>query len=206
MGWFDEIFAKKEESLEVSDSVPESAATSAQPAALPANEAAQAREAINRSAHEVLQRHGIPKSWVRFEILTLTDAGKVYFQLQVGMRHWDAYLLLHSWAFEQAVLECLRERSPAVAHALRAVLWHVMPTSGCPYEQLPPSVAWTSEAIEQRQNNVELFKAKKPREEVPADWQVHQKVDDFEPTLQMAHSSEEADAALQQILKTRQAR
>ena len=207
MGWFDCIFAKKEQAsaAPVEASPPPISAFNMQDA-LPNEQAMQAREAIHHSAHEVARRNGIPEHWLGFEILTLTEAEKVFFQLQVNLRHWDAYLLLHSMAFEQAVLVRLRQRRPALAQALRAVLWRVVPTSGCPYEQLPPSVAWTAEAVEQRQHNLALFKASKSRQQAPSGRRLAQRSDDFEPTLQMPQSSEEADAALQQILQARQMR
>lgn len=202
MGWFDDILVKKNKQNE--DGRESSGFAYSSSGGVPGGEAAQARELINRSAHAVLKDSGISKDWLRFEILTLNDAAKSYFQLQVTIRHWDAYLLLHSRAFEQVLLLRIAEENGAVAKALRAVLWRVHPESGCPYGSLPPSVAWTPEAIAQRAQNLELFKAKKPHDARSAEWAGQQHDDAFLSTLQVPRSSAEADAELQQVLHAEQ--
>lgn len=204
MGWLGNIFGKKQDAFSTLSLPPALPETDG--AAVADLDPAQARDLINRAAHEVLSLNGIPKDWVRFEILTLSDASKAYFQLQVTMVRWDAYLLLHSLAFEKTVMARVRERSTTIAQALRAVLWRVASNTDCPYEKLPPSVAWTPEAIAQRQSSSDIFKAPKPREEMPKSQPAQLGQDDFQPTLQVANNQQEADAALQQIMQARQAK
>ena len=200
MAWFGGLFGKKDaQAMEI---LPSGEVDTEDALAVPGSSVAEARDLINRAAYETLQLNGIPKDWLKFEILTLSDAAKAYFQLQVTIRHWDAYLLMHSFAFEQVVVPRVRERSLPISRALRAVLWRVAADANCPYDRMPPSVAWTVDAIAQRENNGDLFKAK-PRAEV-AQRDIEHSEEDFPATLQVA-SSEEADAALAQIMAARQA-
>jgi len=201
MAWLDGLFSKK--NAKAMDLLPSGGLDADDALAVPGSSVAEARDLISRAAYETLQLNGIPKEWVKFEILTLSDAAIAYFQLQVTIKHWDAYLLLHSLAFEQTVTSRLRERSLPISRALRAVLWRVAADAGCPYDRMPPSVAWTADAIAQREKNGDLFKAKPRAEVVKTDDQAGE--GDFPATLQVA-SSAEADAALQQILAARQAR
>jgi hypothetical protein len=199
MAWLGGLFGKKQSM----DILPSGGLDAGEALTVSGTNASEARELINRAAYETLQLNGVPKDWVKLEILTLSDNAKAYFQLQVTLRHWDAYLLLHSWAFEQTLMGRVRERSLPVSRALRAVLWRVASDAGCPYDRMPPSVAWTPDAIKQREGNGDLLKAKVRLElpkNLPADGQ-----GEFPATLQV-DSSAEADAVLQQILAARQGR
>ena len=201
MAWLGGLFGKK--NAQAMELLPSGGLDAEDALAVPGSTVAEARDLINRAAYENLQLNGIPKEWIKFEILTLSDAAKAYFQLQVTIRHWDAYLLLHSWAFEQTVMGRVRERSLPISRALRAVLWRIAADAGCPYDRMPPSVAWTPDAIAQREKNGDLFKAKPRAEVVKTEDQADE--GDFPATLQVA-SSAEADAVLQQIIAARQAR
>ena len=83
------------------------------------------------------------------------------------------------------------------------MLWRIAADAGCPYDRMPPSVAWTPDAIAQREKNGDLFKAKPRAEVVKTEDQAEE--GDFPATLQVA-SSAEADAVLQQIIAARQAK
>jgi hypothetical protein len=203
MSWLGSLFGKK--NARDMDILSSGGLDGTDALAVPGSSVPEAREIINRAAYEVLNLNGVPKDWVKFEILTLADSAKAYFQLQVTIKHWDAYLLLHSWAFEQAVSARIIERNMAIGRALRAVLWRIAPDAGCPYEKMPPSVAWTPDAIAQRANNVDFLKAKKANPEPPKNWNPPAPTDDgFQATLQVGNHAE-ADEALKQILAARQA-
>ncbi len=92
MAWFGGLFGKKDaQAMEI---LPSGEVDTEDALAVPGSSVAEARDLINRAAYETLQLNGIPKDWLKFEILTLSDAAKAYFQLQVTIRHWDAYLSL----------------------------------------------------------------------------------------------------------------
>jgi hypothetical protein len=109
-----------------------------------------AREMVNAAALRTVQAYGVPAHWLSFEVVTISDAENAYFQLQVQMKHWDEYMAAHSFAFERAVMKRLREDDPEVGRALRAVLWHVAPDAGCPYDDMPEAKAWSADAIKKR--------------------------------------------------------
>jgi hypothetical protein len=110
----------------------------------------QARSLISGAAIRTAQVHGVPASWLSFEVFTISDNQKAYFQLQILMNHWDESLLMHAYAFECAVVKRIREESVEVGRALRAVHWRVAPEAGCPYDAMPEPQYWGNEAVKQR--------------------------------------------------------
>lgn len=109
-----------------------------------------ARELIREAAVRTTTAHGIPSNWLSYEVVTISDDEKAYFQLQVSLRIWDEQLWTLSSAYEQKVLKRIREEDVNVARAVRAVLWRVLPDAGCPHDELPGAAAWKAEAIRAR--------------------------------------------------------
>jgi hypothetical protein len=109
-----------------------------------------ARELVNNTAVQTALAYGIPARWLSFEVVTIADDEKAYFQLQVLMNHWDEHLAAHSFAFERAVIKRLREQDMSVGRAVRAVLWRTAPEAGCPYDDMPEPSAWAAEAVRKR--------------------------------------------------------
>ena len=109
-----------------------------------------ARELINAVAMQTVQAYGIPARWLTFEVVTIADEEKAYFQLQVMTHHWDEYLAAHCYAFERTVVKHIDEANTDVGRALRAVLWHMSPDAGCPYDALPEAQAWSADAVKKR--------------------------------------------------------
>lgn len=109
-----------------------------------------ARELIRAAAVRTTAAHGIPSNWLSYEVVTISDDEKAYFQLQVSLRIWDEQLWTLSSAYEQKVLKRIREEDVNVARAVRAVLWRVLPDAGCPYDELAGAAAWKPDAIRAR--------------------------------------------------------
>jgi hypothetical protein len=109
-----------------------------------------AREAIHSTAMKTAKACGVPPLWLNFEVITMADSEKAYFQLQVVIQHWDAHLAAHSYAFERAVMKRLLTDHKRVGRAVRAVLWRTAYDAGCPYDDMPDPSSWTTEAIKKR--------------------------------------------------------
>jgi hypothetical protein len=109
-----------------------------------------AREVIHGAAMKTAKACGVPPLWLTFEVITMADSEKAFFQLQVVIQHWDEYLASHSYAFERAVMKRLMVDNKRVGRAVRAVLWRTAYDSGCPYEDMPDPQSWTTEAIKKR--------------------------------------------------------
>jgi hypothetical protein len=109
-----------------------------------------ARELIKSAAVQTALAYGIPGRWLTFEVVTIADDEKAYFQLQVVMNHWDEYLAAHCYAFERAVVKRIRDESMEVGRAVRAVLWRTAADAGCPYDDLPEAQAWSADAVKKR--------------------------------------------------------
>jgi hypothetical protein len=109
-----------------------------------------AREMVRAAAIRTAQAFGIPAQWLSYEVVTISDEEKAYFQLQVSLRFWDEQLWSQSMAFEQQVYKRIREDDVNVARAVRAVLWRVLPEAGCPYDELAEPTSWKPEAVKTR--------------------------------------------------------
>lgn len=152
MSWFSSLFSSKK-----STSAPHAGPEGFGPAAasLPDSGVQQARELIQRTVYELIHALGLPQSWFKLEIVTLTLNQQAQFQLQITLMQWEPYLLMHMQAFERAITQSLRNKDPSVNAALRAVLWQLGDTAGCPFQQLPGSHAWTPMAIAKRRSHLD---------------------------------------------------
>ena len=118
-----------------------------------------ARELIRAAALRTASAFGIPPQWISYEVVTISDEDKAYFQLQVSLRVWDEQLWAQSSAFEQQALKRIREDDVNVARAVRAVLWRILPDAGCPHDELSGVEAWKSEAVKTRGAAYEKLRA-----------------------------------------------
>jgi hypothetical protein len=120
------------------------------PLSIERNDVRAARELIRAAAVRTASAFGIPSNWLSYEVVTISDDEKAYFQLQVSLRIWDEQLWSQSSAFEQQALKRIREDDVNVARAVRAVLWRILPDAGCPHDELAGSAAWKPEAVKSR--------------------------------------------------------
>ena len=51
-----------------------------------------ARELVRAAAARTTSAFGIPSNWLSYEVVTISDDEKAYFQLQVSLRIWDEQL------------------------------------------------------------------------------------------------------------------
>ncbi len=70
------------------------------PLSLTAQDARAARELVRAAAVSTASAYGIPANWLSYEVVTIADDEKAYFQLQIGLRHWDEQLWSQATAFE----------------------------------------------------------------------------------------------------------
>lgn len=117
-----------------------------------------AREKVRAAAIRTAQAFGIPAPWLNYEVVTISDEEKAFFQLQVSLRFWDELLWAQSMAFEQQVYKRIREDDVNVARAVRAVLWRVLPEAGCPFDELSDPLAWQPEAVKTRMQAYERLR------------------------------------------------
>ncbi len=151
MGWLSNIFNKSNE-LEVSSPSTSFHDMDDQPVALTlqSSDLRVARELVKTAAIQTALNCGVPAHWVAFEVVTIADDEKAYFQLQVTLQHWDEYFASHTYAFESAVLKRIRDDDLQTGRAVRAVLWRTSPDAGCPFDDMPEASAWSADAIRQR--------------------------------------------------------
>ncbi|MBS7809079.1 hypothetical protein [Variovorax sp. PCZ-1] len=109
-----------------------------------------ARELVHAAAVRTAAAFGIPSNWMSYEVVTISDDEKAYFQLQVSLRIWDEQLWAQSSAFEQQALKRIREDDVNVARAVRAVLWRILPDAGCPHDELSGNDSWKPEKVKAR--------------------------------------------------------
>lgn len=151
MGWLTNLFKNQNANAALSPST-DFHELDAQPIAvrLQGGDLRAARELVNSTAVQTALAYGIPATWLSFEVVTISDNEKAYFQLQVLMNHWDEHLASHSFAFERAVIKRIRDSDVSVGRALRAVLWRTSPDAGCPYDDMPEASTWGADAVRKR--------------------------------------------------------
>ena len=166
MGWISKLLSKTEEQEDVPAPSTGFHDLEGYPVAMTLSSPTDlrtARELVHGAAIRTAQVYGIPPNWLSFEVVTISDEEKAFFQLQAVLSHWDDYLMAHTYAFERAVIKKIREDNVSVGRALRAVLWRVDANAGCPYDDMPDVSAWSNDAIALRGEardriNRELFK------------------------------------------------
>ena len=129
------------------------------PLSVTARDIRAARELVRAAAVRTAAAFGIPTNWLSYEVVTISDEEKAYFQLQVSLRIWDEQLWSQSAAFEQQALKRIREDDVNVARAVRAVLFRILPDAGCPYDELSPPEAWRPDAVKARARAYERLRA-----------------------------------------------
>ena len=120
------------------------------PLSLAQQDVRAARELIRAAAVRTAAIFGIPGNWLSYEVVTISDDEKAYFQLQISLRIWDEQLWSQSSAFELQALKRIREDDVNVARAVRAVLWRILPDAGCPHDELAGAPAWRPDAVKTR--------------------------------------------------------
>ncbi len=128
------------------------------PLSLSQQDVRAARELVRTAAVRTATLFGIPANWLSYEVVTISDDEKAYFQLQVSLRIWDEQLWSQSSAFEQQVLKRIREDDVNVARAVRAVLWRILPDAGCPHDELAGAPAWRPDAVKVRSSAYERLR------------------------------------------------
>jgi hypothetical protein len=151
MNWMSKLFSKPH-GVELPDHSTgfQDMETAPRPIRLEGTDLRVARELIHSCAMKTAKACGVPPLWLTFEVITMADSEKAYFQLQVIMQHWDAYLAAHSYAFERAVMKRLLAENKRVGRAVRAVLWRTAYDAGCPHDDMPDPSSWTTEEIKKR--------------------------------------------------------
>lgn len=151
MGWISKLLNKADQSKEPSHSTGFlDIDFEPVPINLTYSDPRAARALLTNAATQIVQIYGLPHNWLSFEVVTLADDEKAFFQLQVLVNHWDEYLMAHTHAFERAMMKRILTDDKKVGMALRAVLWRVAPIAGCPYDEMPEPDAWSEQAAQQR--------------------------------------------------------
>jgi hypothetical protein len=152
VSWFDRILKNTPETHEIPSPSTGFFDIEGQPVplSLADKDVRAARELIRAAAVRTTAIFGIPSNWLSYEVVTISDDEKAYFQLQVSLRIWDEQLWSQAGAYEQQALKRIREDDVNVARAVRAVLWRILPDAGCPHDELAGAPSWRPEAVKTR--------------------------------------------------------
>lgn len=102
------------------------------------------RELLRVVLRDTLNRHGIPTNWLTAELLTTTSrTGERGIHWRLVVKHWDARLLEHSVALQNALVKRVLTFDPLAVSWLNGVSWQMAleDESMCP--PLPPPPTWT---------------------------------------------------------------
>ena len=101
------------------------------------------RELVRVTLRDTLIRHGIPAAWMGSEMLLASGGGKEPgIHLRLLLKHWDARLLTHGVAFEQAFLKRLSLMDPLAPAWINGISWQfaLADESSCP--AMPDPSLW----------------------------------------------------------------
>lgn len=113
----------------------------------PVSPNATRRELLRVVLRDTLQRQGIPAEWIGAEALTTTSRdGKRGVHWRLLVKHWDARIVTHGVALQQALIECVIAFDPMASEWLHGISWQfdLADESVCP--PLPDPVSWTARA------------------------------------------------------------
>ena len=102
-------------------------------------------EMVRLTLHGVLKLHGIPGSWIAGEVIPVHIPGQgEALLLHLEVMHWHDALVLHAPAFQQAMLDGLKQFDPQTDQTRYLFAWKFSAHSGCPHLQLPEPDFWTT--------------------------------------------------------------
>lgn len=102
-------------------------------------------EMVRMTLHGVLKLHGIPGSWIAGEVIPVHIPGQgEALLLHLEVLHWHDALVLHAPAFQQAILDGLKQFDPQADQTRYLFAWKFSAQSGCPYLHLPEPGFWTT--------------------------------------------------------------
>ena len=118
---------------------------SMQQGANPASQNTTRRELLRVVLRDTLNRHGIPAAWIGADMLVATSRNRESgIHWRITIKHWDPRLMLHSVAFQQALIKRLMTFDPMAANWLMGISWQIAlaDESECP--PMPHPASWTS--------------------------------------------------------------
>src|SRR5438067_10195278 len=150
MSFFQRLFGASRPPASVPSSAPESQThshlSSGASQRIAASQNTTRREMLRVVLRETLQRLGIPVQWIGAECLTATSRkGERGVHCRLLVKHWDARILTHGVAIQQALIKRVMAFDPTSPTWLNGVSWQfALPDeSACP--PLPHPGSWTSE-------------------------------------------------------------
>lgn len=103
------------------------------------------RELLRVVLRDTLHRHGIPAAWIAGEMLSTTSRnGERGVHWRLHIKHWDARLVTHAVALQQALMRRVVTFDPLASKWLSGVSWQFAldDESECP--ALPHPTSWTT--------------------------------------------------------------
>lgn len=107
------------------------------------------RQLVHVLLCDVIRRHGIPTHWIELQMLVVNSASRgagLYVRLLV--KQWDARLMNHAQAFQNALLADIVRFEPKASQWLHGISWQLEMSDTCPYTTLPDKPFW-SEPVKQ---------------------------------------------------------
>lgn len=102
------------------------------------------RELLRVVLRDTLNRHGIPAGWLEAEVLVSTSrSGERGIHWRLVVKHWDARLLTHALAIQQALLKRLTTFDPLASNWLTGVSWQFAAPGEAPCPPMPHPSSWT---------------------------------------------------------------
>lgn len=111
----------------------------------PAAAHAERKELLKAAMREMLQRNGIPESWLSADLLRTSSAKREQgIHVRLLVKHWEPRLMLHGVALEQDFYQRLLALDPSAPDWLMGFSWQFTLGDLAPCPPLPRPGSWTA--------------------------------------------------------------
>ncbi|WP_332812968.1 hypothetical protein [Ramlibacter sp.] len=103
------------------------------------------KEVARLAVREALRHNGIPAQWIRSEALTTAAPGReTGVHVRLVVQHWDARLMLHAVALQDAIEKRIATLDPEAGQWLMGLSWQFALDDAAACPALPHPGSWTS--------------------------------------------------------------
>lgn len=104
------------------------------------------KEVARLAVREALRHNGIPAQWIRSEALTTAAPGReTGVHVRLVVQHWDARLMLHAVALQDAIEKRIATLDPEAGQWLMGLSWQFALDDAAACPALPHPGSWTSD-------------------------------------------------------------
>ncbi len=108
---------------------------------------AMRRQLIQVLLRDLIRRQGMAPQLIELQMMVVSSASRgTGLYVRLVLKQWDARLLNHAQAFQNALLADIARFEPKASDWLHGISWQLEMTGSCPYTTLPGKAFWQAPA------------------------------------------------------------